>query len=271
MDVGDVQDADLVTAPERVRLDGRVRARGTRHDPAELVAEVPDALDRALDGTEELWHQPERARVGRSLERRRVEADRREPDGEDDRDEPRDRGSKDLEPSVPEREEPEGSRAGDTHQDHPSGEPSGRGERVPLDLGGDGVHSSAEPLLQLLDVDLAQRRTEVKRCAVGVGPEPPSGGSEMSVTLRPKSASSWTWNGPASTVVFANAWSASAAPATPTRIGPRSLAQRGMRSHAGHRSSGLGGFATIVVLTMGLFSSEDDRGSSSERAWAESA
>ena len=122
VDVGDVQDADLVTTSQRVGLDGRVRARGTRHDPAELVAEVPDALDRALDGTEELWHQPERARVGRRLERRRVVADRREPHGEDDRDEPRDRGSKDLEPSVPEREEPEGSRAGDTHQDHPSGE-----------------------------------------------------------------------------------------------------------------------------------------------------
>ncbi len=61
----------------------------------------------------------------------------------------------------------------------------------------------------------------------------------MSVTLLPKSASSWTWNGPASTVVFANAWSASAAPATPTRIGPRSLAQRGMRAMPGTVASGL--------------------------------
>ena len=55
----------------------------------------------------------------------------------------------------------------------------------------------------------------------------------MSVTLRPKSASNWTWNGPASIVVFANACSAIAAPAMPIRTGPTTWAQRGMRAMAG--------------------------------------
>ncbi len=55
----------------------------------------------------------------------------------------------------------------------------------------------------------------------------------MSVTLRPKSASNWTSNGPASTVVFANAWRAMAAPAMPIRTGPTTWAQRGIRAMAG--------------------------------------
>ncbi len=59
--VGDVQHADLVAPAERVGLDRGVRARGAGHHPPELLAEVAHALDRALDGTEQLRHQPERA------------------------------------------------------------------------------------------------------------------------------------------------------------------------------------------------------------------
>ena len=176
MDVRDVQDSNLVTAPERVRLDGRVRARGTRDDAAELVTEVPDALDRALDGTEELWHQTERARVARSLERRRVEPDRRQPDREDDREQSGDRGSKDLQPSVPEREQSEGRRAGDAHQDDPPREPSRCGQRVPLDLGGHGVDPSSEPLLQRLRRRPLGATRGGGGGAVGVGSEPPERG-----------------------------------------------------------------------------------------------
>ena len=97
-------------------------------------------------------------------------------------------------------------------------------------------------------------RSEARRCsgAPWVSARTrPSGGREMSVTLLPKSASSWTWNGPASTVVRANACRARAAPTSPTRIGPRIRPTRRARSIASDRSSGVADGGRLVSLVLG--------------------
>ena len=173
MDVGDVKDPDLISPAQRVGLDGRVRARGARHDPAELIPEIPDALDRALHRTEELRHQPERAGVAGRLECGGIETHRGEADREDDREKPGERRPQDRDPLVPEGDQSEGRRAGDTHEDHQPGEPARGVEDVPFDLGGDGVDPSSESFLQRLDVDLLEGRTEVQGSDVRVGSEPP--------------------------------------------------------------------------------------------------
>ena len=84
MDVRDVQDPDLVAAAERVGLDGRVRARRAGHHAPQLLPEVADAFDRALDGTEQLGDQPEGTGVRGRLERGRVERGRGQGDGQHD-------------------------------------------------------------------------------------------------------------------------------------------------------------------------------------------